>query len=51
MKIQYKSCIIKNHKITKRKIFDGIPLKGYVASEVIFRFSTGNQKRNCGNIK
>ena len=30
-KKQYKSSIIKNHKITK-SIFDGIPLKGYVAS-------------------
>ena len=33
MEKQYKSPIIKNHKITKKKIifFDGVPLKGYVA--------------------
>ena len=27
-----KSPSIKNHKITHKKIFDGVPLKGYVAS-------------------
>ena len=35
MKKQYKSSIIMNHKITKRKKKkknDGVPLKGYVAS-------------------
>ena len=32
MKKQYKTSIIKNHKITKRIFFDGVPLKGYVAS-------------------
>ena len=33
MKRQYISSIIKTHQITKKKIFfDGIPLKGYVAS-------------------
>ena len=31
-KKQYKSSIINNHKITKKDIFDGVPLKGYVAS-------------------
>ena len=31
-KKQYESSIIKNHKITKKKKFDGVPLKGYVAS-------------------
>ena len=31
MKKQYKSSIIKNHKITNKNLFDGIPLKGYVA--------------------
>ena len=31
-KKQYKSIIIKNHKITKENFFDGVPLKGYVAS-------------------
>ena len=31
MKRQYKSSITKNRKIKKKK-FDGIPLKGYVAS-------------------
>ena len=32
MKKQYKSSIIKNHKIIKKNFFDGIPLKGYVAT-------------------
>ena len=33
MKNQYKSSIIKNNKITKKKIFfDGVPLKGHVSS-------------------
>ena len=34
MKKQYKSSIIMNHKITKKKKKknDGVPLKGYVAS-------------------
>ena len=27
MKKQYKSSITKNHKITKREFFDGVPLK------------------------
>ena len=31
MKKQNNSSIIKNHKITIKKFFDGIPLKGYVA--------------------
>ena len=32
MKKQYKSSITKNHKIWKNINFDGVPLKGYVAS-------------------
>ena len=32
MKKQYNSSIIKNHKITNKKHFNGISLKGYVAS-------------------
>ena len=32
MKKQYKSSIIKNHKITKKKFIDGVPLKGNVSS-------------------
>ena len=52
MEKQYKSSIIKNHKITHtKKKNDGIRLKGYVASIVIFRFCARNQKRNCGNIQ
>ena len=31
-KKKYKSSMIKNLKITKKKSFDGFPLKGYVAS-------------------
>ena len=34
---QYNSSIIKNHKITNKDFFDGVPVKGYVASQVIFR--------------
>ena len=32
MKKQYRSSIIKNHKIAQKHFFDGVPLKGYVAS-------------------
>ena len=32
MKKQYKSPITKNHKMNKKYFFDGIPLKGYVAT-------------------
>ena len=32
MKKQYKSSIIKNHKITNKRKIDVVPLKGYVAS-------------------
>ena len=32
MEKQYKSPIIKNHKITKKKKNYGVPLKGYIAS-------------------
>ena len=41
---QFKSSIIKNHKITNKKFFDGVPLKDYVASEVIFRVRTKTEK-------
>ena len=30
MKKQYKSIRIKNHKITHKIFFDGVPLNGYV---------------------
>ena len=47
MKNQYISSRIKNHKITKKKkfFFDGVPLKGYIASKVIFRFGTRNKRK------
>ena len=32
MKKQYKSSVIKNHKITNKNFFKGVSLKGYVAS-------------------
>ena len=32
MKKQYKSSIIKNHKITEIRFFDDVSLKGYVIS-------------------
>ena len=47
-KKQYKSSINKNHKIEKN---DGVLLKGYVASQVIFRFWARNQQKLCGKIK
>ena len=31
-KRQYKSSIIKKHKIKEKIVFDGFPAKGYVAS-------------------
>ena len=41
MKKQYRLSVTKNHKISKKEIFfDGVPLTGYVASSVIFRFCT-----------
>ena len=52
MKKQYKSSVTKNHKIKKIYFFlDGDLLKGYVASKVIFRFGTKNQKEHFGKIK
>ena len=29
---RYKSSTTKNHKITKKNFFDGVPLQGYVAA-------------------
>ena len=49
MKKQYKSSIIKNHKITKT-IFYGIPLKGYVAFKLFLDFAP-KKKKHCGNNK
>ena len=45
MKKQYKSSIIKNHKIIKKTNFDGVPLKGHVAFYVIFRFGARNKQK------
>ena len=45
MKKQYKSPRINNPKIT---IFDGVPLTGYVASSVIFRFGPRKKKSIVG---
>ena len=42
MKTQYKLSITKNLKI-KKIFFDGVPLKSYAASKVIFRFCDRNQ--------
>ena len=49
MKKQYKSSIIKNHKITNKNFFAGVPLKGYVASKVIFRFRARNKKKKASS--
>ena len=49
MRKQYKSSKIKNEKnYQKKKILMGVPLKGYVASEVIFRFGARNEKQYVG---
>ena len=32
MKKEYKSSIIKNHKITNENLFDGVSLQGHIAS-------------------
>ena len=51
MKKQYKSSRIKNDKITKKKcFFDGLPLKGYVASSFFFRFGARNIKKSIVGI-
>ena len=52
MKKQYRSSVTKNHKIKKKKIFfDGVPLKGYIASKLFFRFFARNQTKHCANAK
>ena len=50
MEKQYKSSIIKNHKITEKRNKYGVPLKGYVASLVIFRFCARNKKKSIVGI-
>ena len=44
MKNKYKSLTTKNHKIKINILFDGVPLKGYVPSLVIFRFCARKKK-------
>ena len=44
---QYKSSKIKHKKITNKQILMGVPLKGYVASEV--RFGSRSEKQYFGN--
>ena len=54
MRKQYKSSKIKNKKNSKlffSFFLMGVPLKGYVASKVIFRSGARNIKQYCGNIK
>ena len=48
MKKQYKSSRIKIHRITKKKFFERLSLKGYIASSVIFRFGIRNKKSIVG---
>ena len=38
-------------KLQKKNFFYRIPLQGYVASQVIFRFDTQNKQKHCGNIQ
>ena len=51
IKREYKSSRIKTQKITKKLFWMGVPLKGYVASKVIFRFGARNEKHYGGNIQ
>ena len=43
--------IKKNAKKIIYFFFMGLPLKGYVASEVVFRLGARNEKQYCGNIQ
>ena len=46
MKKQYRPSVIKNHEITNKFFFFyGVPLKGYIASLVMFRFCARNKKK------
>ena len=45
-----KSSINKNYEFTKKNFFDGVPLKDYVASYVIFRFCARNKKKSIFGI-
>ena len=48
MKRQYKSSSqLKIIKLKKENFFEGVPLKSYIASLVIFRFCNRNQKKHC----
>ena len=40
-----------NYKKKLFFFFNGVPLRGFVASQVIFRFCARKQKKHCGNIK
>ena len=51
MKKQCKSSRIKNHKITRENFFDGVPLKGYIASKLFLELVPELKKRYCGNIQ
>ena len=50
MKKQYKSSIIKNHKITKKNFF-GCSLNRLRSPFIIFRFCARNQKRHSGEYQ
>ena len=53
MKKQYKSSItIRIIELKIKSSYDGVPLKGYIASIVIFGFWARNKKKkHCGRIK
>ena len=48
MKKQCKLSVTKNHKTIKNIYFDGVPLKGNVASKVISRFGAKSEKSILG---
>ena len=50
MKKQYKSSIIRLIELQNKTKFDDVPLKGYVASMVIFLFFDENEKKKKKNI-
>ena len=41
----YETSITKNYRIREKCFFEGVPLKGYVAPWVIFRFCSRNKKK------
>ena len=44
--------MIKNLNLQKKIFFDGVPLKGYIASKLFLGFTPKiEKKKHCGNIQ